>query len=186
MLFLIAILAPYAWAVVLFWTIGTPIWPGLVLSCAIAALRDWRVALVFAAPVLLVQVAKATVPGDHVWVYYAAIWATIGMFSAAVFCKKVIAPAAFLIALLFLAKYFGAPAVLIDLTEVVFMAALVTGAILGTSGGIFSDVGGTSRSPANRRDIPVGGLRAGHFVSVRRRGDLGNDQGDSVSAATSG
>ena len=158
----LAILAPYSVGLVGFFTIGAPIWPTQILSVAIAAFKNWRVALVLAVPVLLFQWVKIEIHLDEVWAYYASIYLALGVCSFAFFDKRVIAPAAFVIAAFYALEYFGQPRAILDGgTEGAWYVALIVGVLLGPSGGIFSRSWGSSGTAA------MGGGMRPNRVSLR-------------------
>jgi|GEM_PF-5116338 len=149
----LAIIAPYAFGVWAYFSLGWPIWPGLFASCLVAyvlAPQAFRTALALAVAVGLVQAAKGEFPVDHTQVYYAAIYATIGVLSYAIW-DKVAGKASLAIAGLFLIGAFAdLPRDIIDaLTEVAFLVGLIWAALNGPSAGIYTRLFGPARSSAH-------------------------------------
>ena len=156
MIWVAAIVLPYLLGVVGFFTIGTPIWPAILASCAVAALKNWRVALVMAAPIVTMQFVKVAYVSDQRWVFYAAIWFAFYVLSLRFF-DTVLARVGLLISLVYASQYFNAPMALIDVgTEVPFIVALALVAINGPGGGTLSQVHGSAAAPSKRAGIPAG------------------------------
>ncbi|MCP3972734.1 MAG: hypothetical protein GY717_20915 [Rhodobacteraceae bacterium] len=133
------VLAPYLVAVALFFAISTPVWPGLLVACAVAARVNRRAALTLAVGTLALQYSKASFDA-HLWVYYAATFAPIGFVSLAVI-DKIAGITSLLIALAFV---FVHP----DLAEVIYMLGLLLAVYRGPTGGIYAGVFRPAREPA--------------------------------------
>lgn len=125
-------------------------------------------AAAFASAVLVEQVVKANVQ-DHLWVYYAATYAVLGLVSLAFFDKVIVPLMAFLVAITYITSY-------IDLTEGVFYLGLILAAYLGFSGGIFSGLRGFADRRASRFYPDRLGLFRG-YSQHRVLGNQGENQG---------
>lgn len=183
----LAIIVIYVAGVAGFFTLGTPIWPFMGLACAVAALKNWRVALLLFTTVVAFQLIKMTVDPMHVWAWYATTFFALGVYSLAFFDKTVIAPAAMVIAALYGLEYFNQPRAVLDVgTEFAFLFALIVGVLRGPSGGIFSKAFGPAGESTHGGRIRVGGLRDFSGVPVRRRGLMGYFQSSRVASEDSG
>jgi|GEM_PF-3484579 len=151
------ILAPWFVGLALFFNGMSPVWPWLLVSCAVAFVWTRHGAVALALGVLAVQLIKA-VPMDHLWVYYGMVYALIG-FIWALFFDKMIAFAAFVIG----ACFIFLPQ---DLTEIAFYGGLIGAAYVGPTGGILS---GVSR-PAGENPSGIFGHRAGQLYRRIRLG----------------
>ena len=153
----LAIISPYLAGVAGYFTLGWPIWPSLIISCAGACFWNWRAGLMLAAAVLLVQIAKAIYPESVNWVYYAAIYSTIGFIGAA-FIDRLGGGIAFLVALAFLSQATSLNSEVVDAAaEIAFVLGLVGASYIGPSGGHFASVfGASSKHAIGRPDNSLG------------------------------
>jgi hypothetical protein len=145
-----AILAPYLIGIALFFTIQTPIWPALLISCAIASVKDWRPCLILAIAVVAMQFAKHSYSANTAWVYYSVIYLSLGVFSS-LFVDRVLAWTGYVIAAIYASNYFSLPAAVIDTTtEPLFYVGLIAVVLNGPTGGNFRKVFGIAAGTANR------------------------------------
>ncbi len=171
-----AILTAYLFGLALFLGGYTPLWPWLLVSCLACAVWNARAAAVLAVAVLGLQIAKTIAPPDHAWLYYAAIYATLGFVSLA-FIDKVAAATSFIVALIFIIS-------LADLTEFVFIGGLIGAAYVGPSGGIFAGVLGSTGKIAGFSGTNRGGVFSG-FMFRDRRLSLGHQKGNTLHSENS-
>lgn len=137
-----AILAPYAIGLGLHFAGISAVWPWLLLSCAMASLWSLTGPLALAAGVILVQIAKMFSTPNEVWVYYAAIYTTIG-FICWLIGDRLVAATCAIIGAVFLSSYVGVPRlVTASLTEIALIAGAV-GFAYGSGGGILGKIYGT-------------------------------------------
>lgn len=135
-----AIIATYLLGLALFFAGLTPVWPWLLGCCVIAGIKNPRAGIILFIAVTLLQFIKANIIPDHLWVYYAGVYAILGFTSTAL-VDRIAGATSLIIAGVFL---FG-PA---DLTEVVFMLGLIGAVYIGPTGGIYSGLPGIARQSA--------------------------------------
>lgn len=144
------------------------IWPWLLASCAVAALFNWRAALLLSVGIGGAQVIEQTYPGAP-W-YQFALYVTLG-FCALAMHVKVAAFAAALVATLYLAAATAvAPWFLaVVASEFVLVFGLIGGVYHGPSGGVRDDR--HQRSAGNAAALaPVHPGRLHHFLRDEQSG----------------
>ena len=152
------IAAPFLFALALMFGAGVELfWPFLLLAAAITSWWNWRVALVLLVGCIAVQIPKAEVIPLHQWVYWAAIYIALGVFSLWLF-DTLAGVVALIVGGLFLTYFAGVPDdVAYSLTELAFMVGLLVAGYRG-DGGVRA-VLRPSPGPAKRR-----GLACGHSL----------------------
>ena len=148
------IVAPYVFALALLFGAGVELfWPFLILAAAITGWWNWRVALVLLVGCIAVQFPKAEIIPLHQWVYWAAIYIALGVFSLRFF-DTLAGVVALIIGGLFLTYFAGVPdLVAYSLTEVAFMAGLLVAGHRG--GGGVRTVLRAAPGPASRGGFAV-------------------------------
>lgn len=147
------------------------VWPFLLASCALAALGNWRAALVLAVGVAGSQIVERTMAAPEV--YQLAFYATLAFIALWLFDIVAGTTAAVVAILYFIAAMNGLDwRVAMIVSEVCIIAGLSAAVLSGPTGGIYQRMAGTDRAGVEdvRAAVPAGrGLRAFNWRLLDRQ-----------------